>query len=216
MSEMVNFWVDFDKFLAQVAPKMRSSLRPPASEAQVQAVEAKLNVRLPQDLREAYLCHNGQDKSALAGSIIGALDHWVSLDELVISWQQTNEINESLKAQWAADDFSDEPDETIDDSTWLVRPDWWHPGWLPIAQGITDAAWCVDMAPGKAGVVGQILAWDSVDSASNELVASSFAALLSRIFSLVKSGQVIYEDREGWVEAATKRNFDPRWSCRSR
>jgi cell wall assembly regulator SMI1 len=61
-------------------------LRPPATEAQVLAVEAEFGMRLPEDLRELYLLHDGQDQVTMTGRLFSS-EPFAPLSRAIAVWR---------------------------------------------------------------------------------------------------------------------------------
>ena len=56
---------------------------------------------------------------------------------------------------------------------------WWHPEWIPLLRSESGVRLCLDLAPGPAGQVGQMIQLD-VDALDRcpPIIASSWHALL--------------------------------------
>jgi cell wall assembly regulator SMI1 len=70
-------WSRFERALEQHAPREFAALAGPASQAEVSALERHIGVRLPIEVRTAYLRHNGTvgratDRNA-SGFLFGSL-----------------------------------------------------------------------------------------------------------------------------------------------
>jgi hypothetical protein len=66
-------WSRIEAWLAQNAPELGATLRPPASEDAIRALEAKLDRPLPPDLRESLAIHDGQSAE---GRLLWCLESW--------------------------------------------------------------------------------------------------------------------------------------------
>jgi cell wall assembly regulator SMI1 len=86
-------------------------------------------------------------------------------------------------------------------SAWLqaqprIEPVKWHTGWIPIAEDGCGNLYCVDLAPGPAGRVGQVIKWEN---AGGPFASSStdLAELLERYATALESGRHRYESDSG-------------------
>ena len=69
----------------------------------------------------------------------------------------------------------------------------WHPLWIPLAEDGCGNLYCVDMGPGRMGVVGQVIRWEMRGGA---FAASSvvLAELLERYADALESGAFTFDD----------------------
>src|SRR5436305_347309 len=75
-------------WLARHAPAVLADLRPPADATQFRAAEKAMNLKLPADVKAAYLIHDGQrtgDEGAFRPFLYGS--EWLCLDRMVEEWQ---------------------------------------------------------------------------------------------------------------------------------
>jgi cell wall assembly regulator SMI1 len=177
-------WDRIHVWLAQNAPEVRRSLRRGASEAQLLAAEAKLGVRLPDDVRAAYRIHDGARLPFLYGW------SWYSLTEMVAEWRQLQEF----RAQGIFGDNSGRADGP-------VRPVWYDPAWVPITRSGYGHRHCLDFAPARRGRVGQVILWQN-DDLERIVEAESFADWLEDfIEEMEEELWTTSEGYEGLVEA---------------
>jgi cell wall assembly regulator SMI1 len=66
-------------------------LRPPATEAQILAVESEFGMRLPDSLRELYLLHDGQDQLTMTAPLFSSLP-FAPLSRAIEAWRQQCEF----------------------------------------------------------------------------------------------------------------------------
>ena len=155
---------------ADVKPMLRKG----ASESDLADLEAAIGAKLPDDFRASYLLHDGQPDGAESLFPEEFLDldcgyDFLSLEYALAQWRPWKElidVNEFAGNTALPDDG--------------VRAEWWHPGWVPIASDGGGDSICVDLAPAKGGIVGQVIRVSS-DSGDRPRVASSFAELLAML-----------------------------------
>ena len=171
-------------------------LKPGASAQALDALEAQIGQPLPADLRESLLRHDGSTDSG-----------WVHGELLSVAGRMREraiwmELLESGTFADLAQFNADEP---------AVQPGWWHPGWLPLdADGGGNGAF-VDLAPGRAGQVGQVRDMDHEVGPGAE--AHSLAAYLQRVLQVLESGEYRYyrhaeDDFEGMCTADEIADFE--------
>jgi cell wall assembly regulator SMI1 len=153
---MKTIWDRIHVWLAEHAPEVLASLRPPATNEQVRAAEEAMGVHFPADVKACYRIHDGQ------GAVEGEYEppgflygwEWHSLEDVLGEWRTHKEL--------------------VDDGTFTsdirsnprgpIRDDWWHPKWIPLTANGGGDHHCLDLAPKRGGRVGQIIIWWHDDS----------------------------------------------------
>lgn len=144
-----------------------------ASAASLAKVEKTLGVTLPDEFRESYALHDGQDSGT--AFLLGPSDEGYCLLPLAQVLKEAK-IWADLK-----EDFADE--EVSADKG--VRADWWNTKWLPIAGNGGGDFLCLDLAPAKGGQLGQIITMNH-ESPTRELWAKSFGEWLHSVAEQLK------------------------------
>lgn len=144
-----------------------------ASTASLAKVEKTLGVSLPDEFRESYALHDGQDSGT--PFLLGPSDEGYCLLPLAQVLKEAK-IWADLK-----DDFADE--EVSADKG--IRADWWNTKWLPIAGNGGGDFLCLDLAPAKGGQLGQIITMNH-ESPTRELWAKSFGEWLHSVAEQLK------------------------------
>ena len=107
--------------------------------------------------------------------------------------------NQSLNQEWldALDD--------LDVSESEVLLDMWDPHRIPVGRNLTSSVLSIDLKPGGAGVVGQMIEermdWEPF------VVAPGIGAYFARLAELLDSGVIGHDLRLGFVEAGTQRRL---------
>ncbi len=122
-------WRLIDSWLAKHVPSEFALLNPPAPPEEIEGAERVLGVRLPGDLVESLLCHNGMstwttvfpEQSPLPVS--GIVDQWRTCMEVAAD-------NDGLTVR----PWDDEP--------------WWHPLWIPWAGSAGGSLQVIDLRAG--------------------------------------------------------------------
>ncbi len=196
MSESTtDVWSRFEGMLAQHAPELLSSLRPPATAEQIKAAQVSMGLQLPQDVREAYLRHNGSDKE-----LFPPFCRWASVDEVVQAYARSAAYD--LNMRITCPENYEPPAEDWAIKRWneqKVRPEGSNSRWIPIGLSNTSTVVCIDLDPAPKGAVGQLI----VDHGMCEPyeLASSFDQFLVFLVDRVERGILIYRDWQWiWME----------------
>ena len=168
-------WHRLEEWFKAHAPKIHRDLLDPATPAEIQATESALGVRLPTEMVDAYLIHNGQDtiSAAVAGD-------WqiLSLDVVVTQWKIQKKLLDAGK-------FANAKVKV----TGPVRPVWWSDKWVPFAYNGSGDLICVDLDPVESGTVGQIVVYLH-DNEKRECIAKGMTEWLDRLADDLGSGKL--------------------------
>jgi len=158
---------DIANWLAAHAVSASETLRIQRGAADPVAVaelETAVGEPLPADFR-SYLRLFGRS---------GGLDVFeyagLSVPEILNTWHGLT----NLLAEGTFD--SAEPHE-LDPDDRSVRYRWWHPGWIPFAKDGGGNLHCIDLAPERDGVRGQVFSWE-IRSGPLSVRAPSFEQFL--------------------------------------
>jgi cell wall assembly regulator SMI1 len=191
---MKTIWDRIHMWLAANAPKVLKSLRRGASERAIRAAEIAMGVTFPEDVKACYRIHDGQRMGE--GVLYGW--HWNSLNGMLEDWRQLKGMIEDVEGNSRASDD-------------MTQTDWWHPAWLPILTNHNGDFRCLDLAPGPAGSVGQVLYWWSDDSHWREgrrLQASSFTLWLDDFAGELEKGEWVYSEEFGGLARIDELDLD--------
>ncbi len=137
-------YADLITFLQEAHPELVADLNPPATDAQLDALEALIGQRLPEDFRQLYRLANGQRQGATPLFQEGYA--FLSLDEVSENWLLMKSLYDDKQGFWE----NDTPQGAVKDR-------WWHPSWIPFALMISGDMYCIDLDPASGGQVGQVL-----------------------------------------------------------
>ena len=158
-------WERFDRLMAQHAPRLFTSLNPPASPKLVDEVERQIGMRFPDDLRLAYLHHNGSPEVMMGNEVANFFypDYrWSSLEQVLQDWQKNCEHIKEWRSWENPEHLFPPPDDEVwQIMTLKIRPEHLCAKWIPIARtNMAAPTIFVDMQPGPSGELGQLVAWD--------------------------------------------------------
>jgi len=123
-------------------PEVTERLRKPAKSTALAALAKVLDRPLPPELVAMWLVHDGLPIFEYAG--LGAADakrRYVELEKLRKKGISANH-------------------EVFEQNAPRIQPVKWHSGWIPLAQDGCGNLYCLDLAPGPAGIVGQVIRWE--------------------------------------------------------
>ncbi len=119
------------------------------SEGSLREAERILGARLPESFRKCYLAHDGSNRIDIF-QILG-LGHWMPLVgsvSVVDRWEGSKRNFEY--GDWF--EFKSEPKGPI-------KTDHWNHKWIPFTCDCSGDFLCIDLAPAKGGVRGQVIFW---------------------------------------------------------
>jgi cell wall assembly regulator SMI1 len=189
-------WQRIEMWLAANAPPIRKSLRSPAKEPAIEKLQTKLGQTLPADFVESVRVHDGQKADAESGlfpaadDVLGALPAWrlLPLSEIASEWAMMKRLTDG--GEFAG--RKSEPHRGI-------RDDWWNTSWIPIGDNGGGDYLCLDLAPARRGVAGQVIVFFH-DMDDRQLIARSYAAALEKLAKGFESGKYVLDEDGGIVE----------------
>lgn len=152
-------------------PLLRQSLRPPASEGDLQSFEALLGQTLPQDVRELYRLADGQipfqfGQTPYYPGLFVSLP-FNPLETVTRHWRQARELEAEFNSDEFLSSFPPDAIKIIDSNR----------GWIPISDDAGGNHIAIDLDPGPAGNFGQVII-TGTDEQERVRVASSLSAFL--------------------------------------
>ncbi|MDI1450214.1 SMI1/KNR4 family protein [Polyangium sp. 6x1] len=160
-------------WLQKHAPEAAAELSPPADPAAVEALAKALRKPLPAELVAMWAVHDGLPIFEYAG--LGAA-----------AAKKRRAGLETLRKKGT---FADH--EVFEQNVPRIKPVKWHAAWIPIAQDGCGNFYCIDLAPGPAGRVGQVIKWE-VAGGPFASGSSDLATVLERYADALESGDHTY------------------------
>jgi cell wall assembly regulator SMI1 len=164
--------------------------QPGATEAELEAAESSLGVRLPEDFRESYRLHNGGRNGAFFRNY-----ELMPLDQLLRRAAVEKEAaTMDLKAVLGIDlvEYVPRPKGPIKTVFWNVR-------WIPFMDTGAADFFCLDLDPAPGGVLGQIIEYGH-DFGPERLIASSFREWFSQFADDLEAGEYRFNTRSYNIE----------------
>lgn len=220
LPSMDSMWNRIEAFLEAEYPELEDSLNSGASSADLNEFEKDLAAGpLPVEVRQFYKRHDGQFRGGKpTGLLMGLtlLDIELIMEEYAL-WAKVAERVErqqlSLQHQQQLLGVSDESlsalqavRERISNSYLMhqksvpadaVQPYYVHRGWVPIARDLVGNMVGLDLAPGPAGVHGQIILYGR-DYDTKVVVATSLQELLFQFVTDLETGSYQIDKTESY------------------
>lgn len=189
--ELMNAWASIDRTLCQQAPEVFECLAGPAKKSQIAALERKLRVRLPDDLKGSLRLHNGMRDSYLGSVRLVDNEALLPIDDLLKHWQM-------LKKLLAQGHFPD-GGCPLTKTRKLKNDCWWNPAWIPITDNDGDGFY-LDLDPPPKGKHGQVFYFHHDGARPRRVVADSYTVWLQRLAKKLASGKFSIEDGAIWID----------------
>lgn len=172
-------WTRIETWLAENAPEIMSSLNKGASEREIAEAEEVLGITFPEDVKDSYKRHNGQESG---GPALMPMGEFLSLSRIQDEWK----VWKGLLDDGDFDDFESEPEKG-------VKKNWWNAAWIPITYDGAGDHDCLDLDPDKGGHVGQMIEmWH--DDGERPITAHSFTAWMEQFASGLEKGELVKSD----------------------
>ena len=185
-------WARIEAWFAVHLPAALATLRPPAAEADLAALERRIGRPLPADFRASYRIHDGQSCHAEGAYGLGVL-FGRAIEPIAegegVAWlyeyrveREWGELDNGMR------DWEFYPPDAM-------RESWGGPGWLPFYWDIGRNFIGLDLDPGPNGVAGQVIPFGT-DDRFRPVLALSFAHLLEDIADELEAGSAIVRPPE--------------------
>ncbi len=189
-------WAGWIAALEAKGVAARAALRPGATPGQIEAVEAVIGARLPQDVHDLYLLADGQidvfkgtdiPHGKWLAPIFGGFE-FNSLERMSMEWSSWNEIRKQSTEE-ELEDFHSHVDVQPGHG---VKKLYTHDLWIPFATDGGGNSLAFDLDPPPGGSRGQIIVIGS-DEDTRRVLAPSLAAFLTSITQFLQVGRLTIE-----------------------
>jgi len=179
---MKEAWTKIEDWLRNNAGQIYESLNDGATDDVLDELEELVNKKLPDNFKEFYRIHNGQDQDGFG--LIDA-EELLSVERIIEEWNVWKELYD----QGVFADSVSEADKG-------VKEVWWNPHWIPITYDGSGNHYCLDMSPDDGGKKGQIIRiWH--DSPERELIADSFQEWIEFFAEDLENEEYIFSEEYG-------------------
>lgn len=170
-----------DAWVAREVPLHHATLRPGVTDAALDAFEARQGVTLPPTLRALYRWHDG-------GNLFGL--EFLSLERLA--------ADRGLYADVAADHMTDLDEVVVSHPPGAIRPLYVTGDWLPFLHDGGGNHVALDLYPGPAGRVGQVITVGP-DESDRYVLAPDLDTFLREYLRRLEAGRVTVRRLSGYA-----------------
>ncbi|WP_448163290.1 SMI1/KNR4 family protein [Bacillus mobilis] len=160
-------------------------LNAPATIEEIQDAENEMGIAFPDELRNLYLAHNGEDKSG-PGLFFGL--PFLSLNQVLDEWRIWKRIEE--------DDFLNFDAFSI--PTECIKERYVNHNWIPISKDYGGNNIGIDVDPDEKGEVGQVINFGR-DEEVKYVIANRISDLLLFILQTLKNKNFTIHQEEDYV-----------------
>lgn len=194
MNQHAQIWSRLEAALAESAPRMLEALRLPATVLQIAEAEQALGISFPEELRFAYLRHDGQSSKRerpFYPSLFMSHD-WLPLADLVSEWKKSMEIARMIEEEHP------EQEGSLNENGMVRSLGFWSSKWIPVGKEWGRARLFIDMHPGCRGSVGQLVQHSGEGyPADDSVVSKGLDAYVSRLADCLEVGRLTLGEH-GW------------------
>jgi cell wall assembly regulator SMI1 len=176
-------YLRLERWLAAHRPEILANLQPPASDAELAGLEATLGVRLPPSFLDLYRWRNGQRDDGQSGPFYGL--SFLSIASVLREWESWNEI--------LAENDPDMDRFSTSVAPGVVKALYANRRWIPISHDWGGNHIGVDLDPGPAGRVGQVINFGR-DEDAKYVLGQSVEAFVERIANELEAGNFVLQD----------------------
>ncbi|MBL8800034.1 MAG: SMI1/KNR4 family protein [Planctomycetia bacterium] len=178
-------WNRIETWCQRHCPGLVSVFNLGATAEEIDAIERAIGQTLPTDVRESFAIHNG------AGRFLFG-DEMLTAEDVVRRWQVWREVedyNEEFR-----DNMKSFPERAIA-LAYTV------PGWIPLTSDGGGNHLGVDLTPGPAGTIGQVINFGR-DEEHKCVLASGWAEFLADFATFLESGAVSSDNAtaSAWID----------------
>lgn len=181
-------WKRIESWLAKQAPLILASLRGPAKEEDIQALEKVLGRSLPNSFRESWMIHDGQNVHLRLNEEETVPGLFFGVDPMSISgiqrlWQSRWRRKSDFKQeQYRFEEFSSFPPNAVQNAAD-------RRGWIPWWWGGARDTLYIDLDPAPQGVEGQVIAIShDPREVEKQVLAESWAHFLQDFADELEAG----------------------------
>jgi cell wall assembly regulator SMI1 len=177
---MKEIWQRIEKWAAENIPQGQTLLNAGAIAEEIAETEQIFGIRFPDEIKESYSLHNGQNPDA--PFLIDGRE-LLSLQRMRDEWQIWKDLLDSGT-------FGE--NKALPTSI-CIKNNWWNPKWIPLTYDGAGNHDCLDLTPNAAGNYGQIIGmWH--DESERYLVSTSWRDWLEEIASDLEAGNLVFSD----------------------
>ena len=200
-------------WLLKHAPQVLSQLNPPATAADIEAVEKNTAIILPEAVKTFLYWHNGESgENGLA--LLGDGNQLLSCEDIIQQYQWGEQMASYLSdPQFDTFEFwQDRVSSGVILVKGPVKPLMNHPHWLPFTCMNGDVFRFLDFDPAPGGHKGQVIEVDP-ENCAYQVLAPEFESFLTHYVGALKANHYAI-DTEGYIASREQDPMDwgvPEW-----
>nr|WP_290227629.1 SMI1/KNR4 family protein [Trichocoleus desertorum] len=181
---MDELWLDLERWLSNHLPEVLTDLNSGCSNEELRELERGLNCELPEDFKAFYRHHNGQ-QGQTTGLFLGL--EFLSAASLYSEWATWRDLtleDEEIATEIESESFPQDAIKTL----------YINLKWIPIARDGGGNHLGIDLDPGPAGTVGQVINF-GVDEERKFVLAASLTDFIAWMLDQYRSGNYQANER---------------------
>jgi molybdopterin molybdotransferase len=178
-------WTRIEKVLWDAVPDTARTLGPPATDKQIEDLEASIGLSVPQALKDSLRIHNGQHDPTGCASFTHC-GMFLTTEQIAETWKMLTELDEGFRQQYP---------------NWDEGDAWWDHHWIPFTGGDGDSL-CISIDPRIGPRTGEVI-WFAHDNPHEPGIAASFTDWLEELARrleerdfTIEHGQIFLNIRE--------------------
>ncbi len=185
MLSIKEIWQAIEQLLAVHSPATFATLAPPATTAEIRALENLLGKELPQSLSESLFIHNGQqDPSKVHDFVDGGI--LMGTEAIAATWKMLTNLDNGFRTT--------DPDW---DNHNLGA--WWSKHWVPFTEQEGDCL-CLNLDENSKDLAYGSVLWHVHDNPHEPNLYPSYKAWLQSVLHRLESGKFKIIDGQIWFD----------------
>ncbi|WP_237724616.1 SMI1/KNR4 family protein [Deinococcus alpinitundrae] len=175
-----------EAWYSENVPALHATLRPGTSDAELDALEEATGLQLPSAFRTLYRWHDGQNWSA--GGVFGL--GFESLEGVQHEWETWKELEP---------DFGNETENHASHPPGAITERYINTGWLGFLTDGSGNSVGLDLNPGPAGTLGQVITFGR-DEENKSVLADSLDTFFREYLARLEAGRVTAVRLSGFAD----------------
>ncbi len=185
-ADIAGLWSRLESWAEKNAPAMLAKPAPGATAEEIASLEQSMGLRLPADLRESLLIHNGESEG-WPNLTFADRGIYFPVQAILENWNQRRSIASSKPDIYGERTIEEMIQDGDLDVEGPVQAKHFLDAWIPIMDLNRDVFWALDLAPLEGGQIGQMIEVDW-EGASWRVIANSFGQFFEHYVDELESG----------------------------
>ena len=188
------------RWAAENSPQTMAQLNPPATDAEIEAVEFKIGISLSQTFKELLKVFNGEKGEGWL-ALFGDGNQMLSCRGIVQQYELDQTIGQQLydPVMETIDFWRERVAGNVISVRGAVKPLTLHPKWIPFTCMNGDVYRYLDYDPASGGTMGQVIEVDP-EGCSYQVLADSLEGYLANYAQQLENGAFIVQE-DGYIES---------------